>query len=144
MLYQAELLSDSLRRTPENRWGGGGGSALITMRPTPRNSSETLVEAAIFPGLRPRRGRVIGVRLLLGRRQVVRHWILIPAFEGSIPSAPASQSVLFMANAKRGNFSRVSGQLGDTKIQQSTKGANLALQNRRLGAPVSGPHFSIS
>lgn len=25
----------------------------------------------------------------LGRRQVVRHWILIPAFEGSIPSAPA-------------------------------------------------------
>ena len=85
------------------------------MRPTPRNSSETLVEAAIFPGLRPRRGRVIGVRLLLGRRQVVRHWILIPAFEGSIPSAPASQSVLFMANAKRENFSRVSGQLGDTK-----------------------------
>ena len=85
--------------------GGGGGSALITIRPTPRNSSETLVEAAIFPGLRPRRGRVIGVRLLLGRRQVVRHWILIPAFEGSIPSAPASQSVLFMANAKRENFS---------------------------------------
>jgi hypothetical protein len=30
----------------------------------------------------------------LGRRQVVRHWILIPAFEGSIPSAPASQSML--------------------------------------------------
>ena len=27
---------------------------------------------------------------LLGRRQVVRHWILIPAFEGSIPSAPAT------------------------------------------------------
>ena len=26
----------------------------------------------------------------LGRRQVVRHWILIPAFEGSIPSAPAT------------------------------------------------------
>jgi hypothetical protein len=25
----------------------------------------------------------------LGRRQAVRHWILIPAFEGSIPSAPA-------------------------------------------------------
>ena len=27
---------------------------------------------------------------LLGRRQAVRHWILIPAFEGSIPSAPAT------------------------------------------------------
>src|ERR1700744_2897008 len=26
----------------------------------------------------------------LGRRQVGRHWILIPAFEGSIPSAPAN------------------------------------------------------
>jgi hypothetical protein len=31
---------------------------------------------------------------LVGRRQVVRHWILIPAFEGSIPSAPASQPLL--------------------------------------------------
>jgi hypothetical protein len=26
----------------------------------------------------------------LGRSQAVRHWILIPAFEGSIPSAPAN------------------------------------------------------
>ena len=62
----------------------------------------------------------------------------------SIPASPASQSVLFMANAKRGNFSRVSGQLGDTKIQQSTKGADFAPENRRLGTPVSGSHFSIS
>ena len=28
----------------------------------------------------------------MGRRQVVRHWILIPAFGGSIPPAPASRS----------------------------------------------------
>lgn len=28
----------------------------------------------------------------LGRRQVVRHWILIPACEGSNPSAPANSS----------------------------------------------------
>jgi hypothetical protein len=62
----------------------------------------------------------------------------------SNPLNPASQSVLFMANAKRGNFSRVSGQLGDTKIQQSTKGADFAPENRRLGTPVSGSHFSIS
>jgi hypothetical protein len=52
--------------------------------------------------------------------------------------------VLFMANAKDQNFSRVSGRLGDTKIQKSTKGADLAPENRRLGAPVSGQHFSIS
>ena len=25
----------------------------------------------------------------MGRRQAVRHWILIPAFAGSIPAAPA-------------------------------------------------------
>ena len=28
----------------------------------------------------------------MGRRQAVRHWILIPAFGGSIPPAPATQS----------------------------------------------------
>jgi hypothetical protein len=28
--------------------------------------------------------------LLMGSRQVVRHWILIPAFVGSIPTSPAS------------------------------------------------------
>ena len=28
----------------------------------------------------------------MGRRQVVRHWILIPAFGGSIPPAPATRS----------------------------------------------------
>jgi hypothetical protein len=52
--------------------------------------------------------------------------------------------MLFMANAKGGNFSRVSGQLGHTKIQQSIKDADFAAKNCRLGRPVSGPQFWIS
>ena len=27
--------------------------------------------------------------MIMGSRQVVRHWILIPAFVGSIPTSPA-------------------------------------------------------
>jgi hypothetical protein len=52
--------------------------------------------------------------------------------------------MLFMANAKGRNFSRVSGRLGHTKIQQSIKDADLAAKNCRLGRRVSGPQISIS
>ena len=61
------------------------------MRLPPRNRPRSPCPYGDFPCLRRSARRVIGVRLLLGRRQVVRHWILIPAFEGSIPSAPASR-----------------------------------------------------
>jgi len=52
--------------------------------------------------------------------------------------------VLFTANAKGQNFSRVFGRLGHTKIQLSTNEAEFAAKNWRLGRPVSGPQFSIS
>lgn len=70
------------------------------MPPRPRNRPPTPRQGGDFAGLR---AALIGFirdragetpRHLLGRRQVVRHWILIPAFEGSIPSAPANQSGL--------------------------------------------------
>ena len=49
VLYQAELLSDIQPWPLRNAAGGGGGSALIAMRPTPRNRAETLVRTAILP-----------------------------------------------------------------------------------------------
>ena len=93
VLYQAELLSEPVRRDMPLASGG----ALIAMPPRPRNRPEGPCEHIVRPGF----SRFAGagayrytrppapVSGLLGRRQVVRHWILIPAFEGSIPSAPA-------------------------------------------------------
>ena len=63
------------------------------MPPRPRNRAESLGRTAILPVCGRARLALYGSAPgagLLGRRQVVRHWILIPAFEGSIPSAPAS------------------------------------------------------
>jgi hypothetical protein len=37
---------------------------------------------------------------ILGRRQVVRHWILIPAFPGSNPGAPTSCKIVIMIQRK--------------------------------------------
>jgi hypothetical protein len=99
VLYQAELLSEPVRKGEPLPSGG----ALITMPPCPRNRPcsrmQQLGRPAILGFARPICGRARlalygsapGVTPLpLGRRQAVRLWILIPAFEGSIPSAPAS------------------------------------------------------
>ena len=97
VLYQAELLSDK----PIGR-----GRPVSRERPysdAPRGpqpsktawiSSHCRAESGIFAALKGRKGlyMVPALTTALGRRQVVRHWILIPAFEGSIPSAPASRS----------------------------------------------------
>src|SRR5580765_8282660 len=48
---------------------------------------------------RPRDGSNATERHKLGRSQAVRHRILIPAFEGSIPSAPATE--IFLASKAR-------------------------------------------
>ena len=97
VLYQAELLSEPVRKGLPLT----SGVELITMPPQPRNRPLRPCLNVILGCHLARAGRVCGgARLalygvrLLGRRQVVRHWILIPAFEGSIPSAPASQSLL--------------------------------------------------
>ena len=93
VLYQAELLSEPVRKGRPLASGG----ALIAMPPRPRNRPDRRYEHIVragfsrFAGGGPCRytGPPAPVCGLLGRRQVVRHWILIPAFEGSIPSAPA-------------------------------------------------------
>jgi hypothetical protein len=99
VLYQAELLSDK----PNGLYGLSRGSALIAMPPRPRNQAELPrfrgIPGWIFGIFAALKGRgplymVPARTTALGRRQVVRHWILIPAFEGSIPSAPATQSLL--------------------------------------------------
>ena len=33
---------------------------------------------------------------VLGIRQVVRHWVLVPAFGGSNPSSPAKEIILYL------------------------------------------------
>jgi hypothetical protein len=60
------------------------------------------------------------------------------AERGSIPSSPASQSMLFMANAKGHNFSRVSGQLADAIFKQSIEIGILAVEKDPFRPPVSG------
>jgi hypothetical protein len=80
----------------------------------------------------------------LGRRQVVRHWILIPAFEGSIPSAPATQFLLGRGCAKHGIFSRAFGPLARRLFRRSIKGGSQARATGRLWRPVSGRRKSIS
>jgi hypothetical protein len=45
--------------------------------------------------------------------------------------------VLFMANAKGRNFSRVSGRLGDAIFKQSIEIGNLAGEKGRFRPPVS-------
>ena len=60
------------------------------------------------------------------------------ACPSSIPSNPASQSVLFMANAKDQNFSRVSERLADAIFKQSIEIENLAVEKGRFCPPVSG------
>ena len=100
VLYQAELLSEPVQKGIPLASGG----ALITMPPRPRNRGQgrpqDLGPAAFWAVCGAARLALYGsapvhpVTTQLGRRQVVRHWILIPAFEGSIPSAPANQSGL--------------------------------------------------
>ena len=87
MLYQAELLSDTscdgrprLGRRPYND------------APRPPQPGKNPRADGHLAGLRAGRAGLYGAALL-GRRQVVRHRILIPAFGGSIPPAPASFSL---------------------------------------------------
>ncbi len=154
VLYQAELLSEPVRKGEPLPSGG----ALITMPPCPRNRPcsrmQRLVRPAILgvcgPYLRVGPPGLIRVRaggdrpLPLGRRQAVRHWILIPAFEGSIPSAPATQSLLCRGCAKHGISSRTSGPLALRLFRRSIKGGSQARETGRLWCPVSGPRKSIS
>jgi hypothetical protein len=65
----------------------------------------------------------------LGRRQVVRHWILIPAFEGSIPSAPASRQ----RNAREARFTQ-------TAVPRLVRGTHLRsdFQSIRMLPPRQG------
>ena len=62
---------------------------------------------------------------------------------GAEPGSPctastASQSMLFMANAKDKHFSGVSGRLADAIFKQSIEIGNLAVEKGRFRPPVSG------
>ncbi len=144
VLYQAELLSDK----PNGLSGLSRGSALIAMPPGPRNQPKVRefpadggVFFGIFAALKACHPlyMVPGLTTALGRRQVVRHWILIPAFEGSIPSAPANQSLLCGEYPNGRNLRRLSGRLGQTGFRQSITSDYSRPENRRLCRPVSGP-----
>ena len=101
VLYQAELLSEPVRE--EGPLASGG--ALITMPPRPRNRTRNPWPDGHFAGLRRGPAGFIRVgaggnpRHLLGRRQLVRHWVLIPALGGSIPPAPANSNLPWEALA---------------------------------------------
>jgi hypothetical protein len=75
VLYQAELLSGPLGRRSYR--GGTGGPQPVRALKGLMRLSMVRAPARVAPGL-------------LGRSQAVRHRILIPACEGSNPSAPAT------------------------------------------------------
>ena len=116
VLYQAELLSDYAGR-PSQPVSRERPYSDAPWAPQPTKSASISghsrgafrhfrrVESPSPPLYGP------GLTTALGRRQVVRHWILIPAFEGSIPSAPASQSLLCRGSAKTRISPRTSGRL---------------------------------
>ena len=85
VLYQAELLSGPGRIFRRN--AAFTGKCSLGRRPY--NDAPIPPQRADLPALKGP-GRGLMVRDPLGRRQVVRHRILIPAFPGSNPGAPAS------------------------------------------------------
>ena len=94
VLYQAELLSEPVRRDTPRLGRRPYNDAPRPPQPAPN----ALAKAAFFARLPYPRLALYGAApgrcpATLGRRQVVRHWILIPAFGGSIPPAPANQSM---------------------------------------------------
>ena len=85
VLYQAELLSVTMceRRAPRL------GRRPYSHAPRPPQPGKNAALPAIWRGLRSAPAGLYGAALL-GRRQAVRHRILIPACGGSIPPAPAT------------------------------------------------------
>ena len=78
----------------------------------------------------------------LGRRQVVRHWILIPAFEGSIPSAPATRGVMRVWRTLRGGihcFRRSTGPAHPLRGAQLTPAYPGAMPTPALTSPEECP-----
>lgn len=74
---------------------GGRNRAATGQKPVPKALVDrgfcrfAVVDSCRYTGRRHRSAWLAG---MVGRRQVVRHWILIPAFGGSIPPAPASSN----------------------------------------------------
>ncbi len=102
VLYQAELLSGPCSPPRRRRT-----AALLYRCLAPPATAISANAKNLFRRVESGKPRLYGPppclrrrRSGLGRSQAVRHWILIPAYEGSNPSAPANPFSSFLRKSK--------------------------------------------